>query len=217
MRTLLRLALAACLVPLPALAQTQGTEPAAPAPTPPSAAPALPAPPAPTASVPALPADHAGRLDALFARLKKESDPARAEGIANQIQAEWLQSGSATIDLLMQRATQAVAAKNTASALDLLDQAIVLRPDFPEAWNRRATVHYADDRYTLAITDVEETLKREPRHFASLMGLAAMQEEVGRSRDALSTYLRVLAVYPALKDAQDAALKLSDALAGDRA
>jgi tetratricopeptide (TPR) repeat protein len=164
-----------------------------------------------------LPADHAGRLDALFARLKKEGDPKRAETIANQIQAEWLQSGSATIDLLMQRATQAVAAKNTASALDLLDQAIVLRPDFAEAWNRRATVHYAEDRYALAIADVEEVLKREPRHFASLMGLAAMQQEFGRDRDALQTYTRVLSLYPALKDAQDAVAKLSDELAGDRA
>ncbi len=213
MRILPRLALVACLLPLPALAQDAGAAPPAAAPAPAPTTPST----VPTPSAAPLPADHAGRLDALFAQLKKEPDPVRAEAIANQIQAEWLQSGSATTDLLMQRAAQAVAAKNNAAALDLLDQAIVLQPDFPEAWNRRATVHYAEDRYGLAIADVEETLRREPRQFASLMGLAAMQEEFGRDRQALQTYLRVLDIYPALKDAQDAALKLSDALAGDRA
>ncbi|KTR03262.1 hypothetical protein NS365_18975 [Aureimonas ureilytica] len=190
------------LAALPAWAQGEATPPA---------------PPAPQPAAEALPSDHAGRLDALFARLKREQDPARAETLANQIQAEWQASGSATTDLLMQRAASAVAAKNMAAALDLLDQAIVLQPTFPEAWNRRATVHYAQDRYGLATADVEETLRREPRHFASLMGLAAMQEEMGRDRQALQTYLRVLDIYPALKDAQDAALKLSDALAGERA
>ncbi|WP_019998228.1 tetratricopeptide repeat protein [Aureimonas ureilytica] len=202
MRILTRLAFVAALLPASALAEEPA---AAPSPSP-----------APAAAAP-LPGDHVGRLDALFARLKKEADPALALVIANQIQAEWLQSGSATTDLLMQRAAQAVANKSTAAALDLLDQAIVLQPDFPEAWNRRATVHYAEDRYGLAIADVEETLRREPRQFASLMGLAAMQEEFGRDRQALATYRRVLDIYPALKDAQDAVLKLSDALAGDPA
>ena len=200
MRALASLLALLAFATLPAGAQGQATPPA---------------PPKPAAE--ALPSDHAGRLDALFARLKREQDPARAETLANQIQAEWRESGSATTDLLMQRAASAVAAKNMAAALDLLDQAIVLQPTFPEAWNRRATVHYAQDRYGLATADVEETLKREPRHFASLMGLAAMQEEMGRDRQALQTYLRVLDIYPALKDAQDAALKLSDALAGERA
>ena len=102
---------------LPALAQEPAGSPA-------------PKPPQPAAE--ALPSDHAGRLDALFLRLKREEDPARAETLANQIQAEWQDSGSATTDLLMQRAASAVASKNMAAALDLLDQAIVLQPAFPE-------------------------------------------------------------------------------------
>ncbi len=105
----------------------------------------------PAASSASEPADHAARLDTLFGDLRREADAAKAEAIANQIQAEWLQSGSATTDLLMQRAAKAVAEKNLAAALDLLDQAIVLQPAFPEAWNRRATVHYAEDRYRLAM------------------------------------------------------------------
>lgn len=197
-------------------APAQAQDAAPPAASPPTVAP-LPAPReiaptgAPDASTPA------ERLDTLFEQLRREPDAAKAGEIATLIQAQWLRSGSATIDLLMSRAAEAAAKKETAAALDLLDQTIVLSPGYAEGWNRRATVNYSENRYDLSMADVEETLRREPRHFAALTGLATMQEELGQRRRALETYLRVLAIYPALKEAQDAALRLSDELAGERA
>ncbi|WP_062206274.1 hypothetical protein [Aureimonas sp. AU12] len=176
--------------------------------------------PAPREIAPSVAADvstPAERLDTLFEQLRREPDAAKAGEISTLIQAQWLQSGSATIDLLMSRAAEAAAKKETAAALDLLDQTIVLSPGYAEGWNRRATVNYSENRYDLSMADVEETLRREPRHFAALTGLATMQEELGQRRRALATYLRVLAIYPALKEAQDAALRLSDELAGERA
>ena len=177
------------------------------------APPALPAPVDPARSA----ASRTERLDTLFAELKREADPDKAGAIAARIQAEWLDSGSATVDLLMGRAAQAASRKDMAAALDLLDQTIVLAPDYAEGWNRRATLQYGADRFDLSIADVEETLKREPRHFGALAGLATMYEELGRRREALATYERALAIYPALKAAQDSVIKLADELAGERA
>ncbi len=117
----------------------------------------------------------------------------------------------------MQRATQAVARKDAAAALDVVDQAIVLQPDFAEAYNRRATLHYTQNRYALSMADVEEVLRREPRHFAALTGLGAMLEELGRDREALDAYSRALAIYPTLKAAQDAVARLSEELSGQPA
>ncbi|WP_062017683.1 tetratricopeptide repeat protein [Aureimonas sp. AU4] len=181
----------------------------------PAAAPAAepPAAPAPTKPEPS----RQERLDALFVELKREPDADKAKAIAERIQALWSQSGSATVDLLMDRAATAMGKKDEAAALDLLDQVIVLDPDFAEAWNRRATLHYAANRYGASIRDVEEVLKREPRHFGALMGLGAMQQELGRNRQALDAFARALAVYPALKEAQDAVLRISDELAGQPA
>ncbi|MBB3997470.1 hypothetical protein [Aureimonas pseudogalii] len=188
-------------------------EPGSPAIAPPALPPALPVP-----TDPARPAaSRAERLDTLFAELKREADPDKAGVIAARIQAEWLDSGSATIDLLMGRAAQAASRKDMAAALDLLDQTIVLAPDYAEGWNRRATLQYGADRFDLSIADVEATLKREPRHFGALAGLATMYEELGRRREALATYERALAIYPALKAAQDSVIKLADELAGERA
>ena len=176
----------------------------------PIAPPAVPAAPAPAPT-------RAERLDGLFGELRRESDAAKAEAIAARIQREWQDSGSATLDLLMGRAAQAAARKNEAAALDLLDQTIALDPGYAEGWNRRATLHFAENRYALSLADVAETLKREPRHFGALAGMGAMLEEMGRRREALAAFERVLAVYPAMKPAQDAAARLADALAGDRA
>jgi tetratricopeptide (TPR) repeat protein len=157
------------------------------------------------------------RLDRLFAALKREPDTEKAAALANQIQTAWLESGSATVDLLMLRSTQAITGKDAAAALDLVDQAIVLQPDFAEAYNRRATLHYTQNRYALSMADVDEVLKREPRHFGALTGLGAMLEELGRDREALDAYNRALAVYPTMKAAQDAAARLAEELSGQPA
>ncbi|WAJ30395.1 tetratricopeptide repeat protein [Antarcticirhabdus aurantiaca] len=154
------------------------------------------------------------RLDALFTELHRQPVALIAEKTASRIEQEWVHSGSATVDLLMSRAASAMAKNNNAAALDLLDQALVLDPDFAEAWNRRATLHFAMDAYGKSIVDIEQTLQREPRHFGALMGLALILERTDRKAQALDTYLRVLAIYPTLRSAQEAAGRLADELTG---
>ncbi|MCB8839553.1 lipopolysaccharide assembly protein LapB [Aurantimonas sp. VKM B-3413] len=154
------------------------------------------------------------KIDRLFAELKREPDAGKAARLAARIEREWRRSGSATVDLLMQRAAKAMSEKNTAAARDILDQTIVLAPDYAEAWNRRATLDFTTDQWGKSIADIEQTLSREPRHWGALMGLAMILERMDRKKDALETYRRVLVVYPALKSAQDAVGRLSDDLLG---
>ena len=153
-------------------------------------------------------------LDRLFAELRKQADERAARRIAGRIERHWRRSGSATIDLLMQRAALAMTREDNAAALDLLDQALVIAPHYPEAWNRRATLNFSMNRLGKSLVDIEQTLLREPRHWGALMGLAMILEQTGRKEQALETYLRVLAVYPALDSAQDAAGRLSEELLG---
>jgi tetratricopeptide (TPR) repeat protein len=153
-------------------------------------------------------------IDDLFAELRKEPSADKARAIASRIERHWRRSGSATIDLLMMRAAEAMSEKNSAAARDLLDQALVLAPDYAEAWNRRATLSFTTDEWGKSLADIEQTLSREPRHWGALMGLATILERTGHKDKALEAYLQVLAVYPALKSAQDAAGRLSDELVG---
>lgn len=155
------------------------------------------------------------RLDKLHAALKRERNERAAARIADQIRQEWLQSGSATIDLLMQRAADAMQAKRFDAALDFLDEVTVLAPDFAEGWNRRATVHFMMNNHAKSMADIEHTLRLEPRHFGALSGMAAIFKLYGNKQAALNAFQRVLDVYPMLRSAQEELATLADELAGE--
>ena len=198
------LVLAATLAASSALAQTA-------APSPPAAAP-----PAGAQANPVSAPKPANPLDPLFEALKRERDADKARGIATQIMTDMNQSGSATVDLLMQWAATAIKEKRNAAALDFLDQVTLLDPAYPEGWNRRATLHYTMGNSRKSMADIAEVLKREPRHFGAIAGMAGILMENGRDELALKAWEDYLAVYPADRDAQEAVTKLSEKIAGNR-
>lgn len=160
------------------------------------------------------PSTRAERLDALFVALKRAASEASAAPIAAKIQTEWSDSGSATVDLMLLRAGEAMARHDPGAALDFLEQAIALDPLHAESWNRRATVNYVASDYGKSLADIERTLSLEPRHWGALMGLGMILEDTDRKARALDAYMRVLEVYPASKGAQAAVGRLSEELAG---
>lgn len=156
-------------------------------------------------------------LDELFDSLKRQRNQVEAERTAARIGAAFGQSGSASIDLMMGWASKALTDKKFDLALDYLDQVIALKPGYAEAYNRRATVHFAMQNYSKSMADIERTITLEPRHFGALSGLAQIMDNTGREELALRAYERVLDVYPALRSAQDEVGRLADKLAGDGA
>ncbi|WP_311031497.1 tetratricopeptide repeat protein [Mesorhizobium koreense] len=157
---------------------------------------------------------HAKRLDKLFSELKRERNEHVADRISRQIWQQWLDSGSATVDLLMQWANDAIQTKKYPVALDFLDQIIALDPSYAEGWNRRATVHYMMGDYTMSMADIDKTLQLEPRHFGALAGMAEILKDTGRKELALKAYERALQVYPMMRSAQSAVETLTQDLAG---
>ncbi len=161
------------------------------------------------------PETPAARLDRLFSDLKRERNEKAAERIAARIWNEWNHSGSASVDLMMLWAQQALDAKKFDMALDFLDQVVVLKPDYAEGWNRRATVHFAMNNWAKSMADIEQTLSLEPRHFGALAGMAAILKSRDSKQLALDAYGRVLSIYPMLRSAQAELASLSDELAGE--
>jgi tetratricopeptide (TPR) repeat protein len=155
-------------------------------------------------------------VDPLFEALKRERDPQKARGIASQIFSDLNNSGSATVNLLMQWATTAIKEKRNSAALDFLDQVTVLDPAYPEGWQRRATLHYTMGETRKSMADIAEVLRREPRHLGALAGMAGILAEAGKDELALKAWERYLEVYPADRDAQEAVTKLTEKIAGSR-
>jgi tetratricopeptide (TPR) repeat protein len=158
--------------------------------------------------------DKTQNLDRLFEALKVAPDEESAKYVENRIWAIWLGSPSDTANLLMGRVKTAVDGKDLDLAIKLLDAVIDIRPDFVEAWNRRATVYYTKKDFGRALADIHEVLAREPRHFGALSGLGIILQELGDDKRALEVFRRALAVHPRLERIPDLVKKLSDKIDG---
>lgn len=153
-------------------------------------------------------------IDRLFEKLKKDPKHSSASATARRIWREWSYSGSRSVDLLMSWAARAMGKKEYARAQDLLDHVVVIAPDYAEGWNRRATLYYTIDDFGKSLADIETTLALEPRHFGALSGLAAIMQRIGKDKEALDAWYKVLEIYPANKQAQQAVIVLEEELSG---
>lgn len=143
------------------------------------------------------------RLDRMFNELAKAETKPRADRIARHIMRRMTQSGSDTVDLLMVRAARAMQAQDYGLALDLLDGVVRLDPDFAEGWNRRATVNFLAGNYGRSVADIEETLKRQPRHWGALVGFSVILVSLDRKEQAVEVMDSALRIHPFLEDTRE--------------
>jgi tetratricopeptide (TPR) repeat protein len=164
--------------------------------------------------LPKVGADRTRGLDFLFGALKAAPDEASAKHVEARIWALWMQTPSDTAALLMVRAKAAMDAQKMDVALKLLDAVVKLRPDYIEAWNRRATVYYLQNDYTHSLEDIEQVLVREPRHFGALAGLGMIMQDLGDDKRALDAFRKALAVNPYLDQVPERVKTLTEKVEG---
>ena len=171
-------------------------------------------PPEAPAKLPKVGADRARGLDFLFGALKAAPDEASARHVEARIWALWMQTPSDTAALLMVRAKAAMDAQQMDVALKLLDAIIKLRPDYTEAWNRRATLYYLQNDYARSLADIQQVLAREPRHFGALAGLGMIMQDLGDEKRALEAFRKALAVNPHLEKVPELVKQLTEKVEG---
>jgi tetratricopeptide (TPR) repeat protein len=136
------------------------------------------------------------RLDALFERLQETRSPLEARMTEQQIWQVWLESGNAAVDRLMAQGIVAMREEHYDDALRAFDRMVGQAPDFAEAWNKRATVHYLLGNWTASVLDIERTLALEPRHFGALFGLGLIYDALEQPEAALRSYEATLQLNP---------------------
>lgn len=156
----------------------------------------------------------ASRLDKLFDKLRTSETPAAAAVVAQDIERAFEKSGSATADLIYQRAKNAMEAKDFDLALDLLDFIVTLEPGWAEPYHRRAIIHLVRKDEDAAIRDVRETLAREPRHYHAIAGLGGILRGMGDRKGAFKAFSRVLEIYPHFADLREAVEKMRPEVEG---
>lgn len=70
------------------------------------------------------------------------------------------------------------------------------RPDFAEAWNRRATLRYLQNRYEASLHDCRETVRLEPEHFGAWHGMALCLVAIRDYSQAARAARRALEIQP---------------------
>ncbi len=153
------------------------------------------------------------KLDALFAQLQAANDD-DAGAIMQSIWIEWGKSGSASMDLLLKRGQDSLAAGDPQTAIDHLTALIDHAPDFAEAYNARATAYFQIGQLGLSLADIQKTLSLNPRHFGALAGLGMIFQQLNEPDKAVEVYREALKINPHMKDLRDAVKRLDDQLGG---
>jgi len=195
------------VLPGPAQAQTPELLP------PPGAEPQHPAQP-PSDPPRAQHGDPAHNLDRLFAALKAAPTQESAKYIENRIWSVWAAAGGDTAALLMTRVRIATEGKDVDLAIKLLTAIIDIKPDYVDAWNRRATLYFLKRDYESAMADLRTVLQREPRHFGAWAGLGMILHDVGDDRHALAAFRRAVELHPHMERIPDLIKKLTESVEG---
>jgi Flp pilus assembly protein TadD len=154
-------------------------------------------------------------LDGLFQRLRTIDDPVAAAALQQAIWETWIKADTAELDALMRQGLLQMAANRLEDAVETFNQLIEKAPDFAEAWNKRATVHFLRGDMAASVADIQRTVALEPRHFGAWSGLGMIMNELGRPADAVKAYEEALKNNPHIEGLRELIEKLR-AASGER-
>ena len=135
-------------------------------------------------------------LEALFEGLRNAQGPS-AEQIEQRIYEIWSNSGSPSMDLLLERGRDALMEGDTKLAIEHFTALVDHAPEFAEGYNLRATAYFQNGNFGPSLEDIRHTLSLNSRHFGAMSGLALILEELGRPKDALAAWREVQKIHPA--------------------
>lgn len=166
--------------------------------------------------------DHSSRdqagLDQLFAELATAASHDESQAIIQNIWAYWLIDTEDSRNIRMMRnGISFMQTMDLANAEDVFTRIITRDDSFMEAWNKRATIRYMMGDLDGSESDIAEVLKREPRHFGALSGLAMINIKRGDLLTALKLYEDILLIHPHNQDALKLIPELRKSLQGDPA
>ena len=144
-----------------------------------------------------LPADQKDdRLENLFITLSSSSDKKVIRSTENQIWEIWFAHPNSDVERLMQIGVQRMNNNRQSEAMIIFNQLVENFPNYAEAWNRRATLHYIVGNFQESIDDIEKVLSLEPRHFGALSGLGLVYLQLDELRKAKQAFEDLIKVHP---------------------
>lgn len=134
-------------------------------------------------------------LAALLSDLK-DTEPQVRDRATQQLWQRWYrQKGTYGFNEL-QRAEVLMTAGEMDAAEQLLSHLIDQLPDFAEAWNRRAVLHYLQGHYRESLADCDRVIELNSIHFGALHGKGLNLAALGQYREAIAAFRAALEIQP---------------------
>ena len=147
-------------------------------------------------------------LDNLFITLSKSQLEEPLDVVEGSIWALWCGHSDEEAVLKMEQVIGGLSQGRLEVAERLLNLLIRDFPDWPEARNKRATLYYLQNRDEESITDIEATLRLEPRHFGALGGFGQICLRQDEPHSACIAFEKALKVNPHLDGVREIVAEL---------
>lgn len=154
-------------------------------------------------------------LDTLFAKLQTATDPMAIQSLESAIWEEWIMVPNEQQRELMLRGILEMQQRDLKQAVETFSRLIEIAPDLSEAWNKRATAHWLLGNFPASLSDICETVKREPRHFGAYSGLGMIRAEMGEYARAVAAFELARKYNPHISGIDDEIERLK-AMGGDK-
>jgi tetratricopeptide (TPR) repeat protein len=147
-----------------------------------------------------------------LAPILRDHDPMVNQMAEHAMWAIWFRAGTREANCELKCGSRALDRRDYARAISHFDKAIELDPNFAEAYNQRAIVHYLEERYEQSIEQCRRAVELMPCHFGAWAGLGHCHCHSGRLTDALECYEKALSINPHLEGVSQAVDELKQKL-----
>jgi len=152
------------------------------------------------------------RLENLFITLSSSSDKQIIRSTENEIWEIWFAHPNSDVERLMQIGVQRMNNNRQLEAMIIFNRLVENFPNYAEAWNRRATLHYILGNYQESISDIEKVLSLEPRHFGALSGLGLVYLQLDQLSKAKRAFEDLIEVHPNSPNAKENLRRVNEEL-----
>ena len=140
------------------------------------------------------------KLGHLFNKLKKNNSLKVADILEKKIWAIWNKhSENDKLTQKLQFGTELMYAGDYDYALIVFNNIINTDPNWSEAWNKRATLLYFMKNYKKSLTDIDQVLIMEDRHFGALSGQAQIYIILQKYELAIESLKKARIIHPSIR------------------
>ena len=143
------------------------------------------------------------RLPDLFDQLYLSQNNKEINNITREIWDIWHETNDIKIEADFYRGMESMRTRDLVMSIAFFTNVIEKKPNFAEAWNKRATVYFMMGEFDKSMFDINQTLILEPRHFGALDGMGLIFMHLQQYDEAIKIYDQMLKIFPKNKSIID--------------